>query len=231
MFFVHEIHALEPAGARDFEAYLRDQWTPAVAAEPGTRVVWCARSIPGAVSAPELVTMTGVADGATLTRFGERLRSGDLRELANSAPAGRVDRTVRILAPLKFNDYAPDLASVPLISDGTSNSLYIHDFVPPRIGMQRPYEDAMEKVYLSMMEMEFIAFVMWGGFETVAGGGPNPENVMVTLIREPQGGTDLLYNENARDDVKPGTWLYDALKLRDTWTSRLLRTVPWSPTS
>ena len=27
----------------------------------------------------------------------------------------------------------------------------------------------------------------------------------------------------------PGTWMHDALELRDQWTSRLLRTSEWSP--
>jgi hypothetical protein len=27
----------------------------------------------------------------------------------------------------------------------------------------------------------------------------------------------------------PGTWMHDALELRDRWTSRLLRTSSWSP--
>jgi hypothetical protein len=28
---------------------------------------------------------------------------------------------------------------------------------------------------------------------------------------------------------KPGTWMHDALGLRDRWQSRLLRTMRWSP--
>ena len=27
----------------------------------------------------------------------------------------------------------------------------------------------------------------------------------------------------------PGTWMHDALELRDQWESRLLRTAKWSP--
>jgi hypothetical protein len=27
----------------------------------------------------------------------------------------------------------------------------------------------------------------------------------------------------------PGTWMHDALEVRDEWTSRLLRTASWSP--
>jgi hypothetical protein len=27
----------------------------------------------------------------------------------------------------------------------------------------------------------------------------------------------------------PGTWMHDALDVRDDWESRLLRSAPWSP--
>jgi hypothetical protein len=30
---------------------------------------------------------------------------------------------------------------------------------------------------------------------------------------------------------RPGTWMHEALSLRDRWQSRLLRAAPWSPWS
>ena len=63
MFFVHQIHALSSATAADFETTLREEWCPAVAHDAGTKVVWCARSMPGAISFPEIITLTAVADG------------------------------------------------------------------------------------------------------------------------------------------------------------------------
>jgi hypothetical protein len=52
MFFVHQIHALSSATAAEFETTLREEWCPAVARAAGTKVVWCARSMPGAISFP-----------------------------------------------------------------------------------------------------------------------------------------------------------------------------------
>jgi hypothetical protein len=34
-----------------------------------------------------------------------------------------------------------------------------------------------------------------------------------------------------RQDVKPGTYMLDALKYRDQWQSKLLRSASWSPLS
>jgi len=39
----------------------------------------------------------------------------------------------------------------------------------------------------------------------------------------------LLRFEIPRQYRAPGTWMHDALDLRDQWTSRLLRTSSWSP--
>jgi hypothetical protein len=39
----------------------------------------------------------------------------------------------------------------------------------------------------------------------------------------------LLQTEIPPEYRRPGTWMHDALELRDDWTSRLLRTSSWSP--
>ena len=40
---------------------------------------------------------------------------------------------------------------------------------------------------------------------------------------------DLLAREVPPEFRQPGTWMIDALRVRDDWESRLLRTVRWSP--
>ena len=39
----------------------------------------------------------------------------------------------------------------------------------------------------------------------------------------------LLTHEIAPEMRAPGTWMHDALQLRDQWESKLLRTSSWSP--
>jgi hypothetical protein len=65
--------------------------------------------------------------------------------------------------------------------------------------------------------------------ETVPGGGTVPENLMITHIGTAKAGADLLHMEIPRAAFEPGQWMHEALQLRDTWTSRLVRTLPWSP--
>ena len=218
--------------ADSFETTIRDQWVPALAAEPGMRLVWCVRSMPGTASYPELITMTAVEDGAALERLGARYRSGDLRELSSELGRQREGVTTRVLASMEeFNPYSVDLDELPLVRDGAPSEMYIHDFVVPQPGMQRVYEVQMREAFMKMLEIDALPMKTWAGFETVAGGGRVPLSLMVTWIADPPAISNLLSQGNPRVAPEPGSWMSEGLKLRDTWVSRLVRSVPWSPTS
>src|SRR5215207_6185274 len=100
MFYVHEIHELDAGEAESFETMIREQWVPVLAADPGARLVWCVRSMPGTASYPELITMTAVEDGAVLERLGSRYRNGDLRELLSELGRQRKSVATRVLASM-----------------------------------------------------------------------------------------------------------------------------------
>jgi hypothetical protein len=232
MFYVHEIHALNAARADSFETTIRDQWVPALAVEPGMRLVWCVRSMPGTASYPELITMTAVEDGTALERLGARSRSGDLRALSSELGRQREGVTTRILASMEeFNPYSVELDDLPLVRDGAPSEMYLHDFVVPQPGMQRVYEVQMREAFMKMLEIDALPMKTWAGFETVAGGGRVPLSLMVTWIAHPPALSNLLSQGNPRVAPEPGSWMSEGLKLRDTWVSRIVRSVPWSPTS
>jgi hypothetical protein len=48
-------------------------------------------------------------------------------------------------------------------------------------------------------------------------------------IRRPEALTQLLTREMPPAHRGPGSYMHDALELRDQWESRLLRTSSWSP--
>ena len=48
-------------------------------------------------------------------------------------------------------------------------------------------------------------------------------------ILDPDRLTRLLTTEIRPEHRAPGTWMHDALDVRDRWESRLLRTSTWSP--
>lgn len=230
MLYVHEIHSLDPARADEFETALRSQWVPAIAEDDCTRLTWAVRSIPSSISSPELITLTAVTDGAAMERLGTRMRSGDLRDCAAELEPHRRGHTLRLVAPLEeFNAYEVDLDDVPLVRTEAPIEMYIHDFVIPRLGMQREYETQMRDYFMKHLENRPMR--SWAGFETVAGGGRTPESVMVTHVNNSRALAELVVHGHPRVAAEPGTWMSDALKLRDTWICRLVRSLPWSPTS
>jgi hypothetical protein len=232
MFFVHEIHSVDPAQTDAFETTLREEWVPALAADDGIRLVWCVRSMPAAISFPELITLTAVEDGRALERFGDRMRAGDLRGPGLELASHRRQVATRVLAPLEeFNPYQVDLTDVPLTRDDAPSRMYIHDFVVPQPAMQRRYEVQMREAFMTMLDLEGLEMLIWAGLETVSGGGRTPLSLMLTHIGSAAAGANLLAEGNPRVRPEPGTWMHEGLKLRDTWVSRLVRSVPWSPTS
>jgi hypothetical protein len=48
-------------------------------------------------------------------------------------------------------------------------------------------------------------------------------------ILDPDRLLGLLTTDIPAEMRAPGTWMHDALELRDRWESQLLRTSPWSP--
>lgn len=231
MLFIHEVHQLAGQTGGAFEQLLQDRWAPALAREDDARLVWCARSMPGAVSFPEIVTLTAVRDGAALERFGTRLRDGDLSDDAAALEAVRAGVARRVLSQLDFSPIDIDLAAIPAHPEShrQQGELYIHDFVPPQPGMQREFESKLAEVFAFLRDLKELGAPIWAAFETVAGGGPSPENLMVTQLANAEALMRTLTVEVPRDAVIPGMWMYDGLKVRDTWTSRLLCTVDWSP--
>lgn len=95
--------------------------------------------------------------------------------------------------------------------------------------MQREYEAKMGEVFVFLRDLKELGTPIWAGFETVAGGGTVPESLMYTHVANAEAAVRMLTLELPREAVVPGMWMYDGLKLRDTWTSRLLRSVTWSP--
>ena len=82
---------------------------------------------------------------------------------------------------------------------------------------------------MSMPDDELLQIVIWAGLETVAGGGPVPESLNISHVRSAAAETQLLAFEAPRDNKQLGNWMYDALQFHDTWTTRLVRGLRWSP--
>jgi hypothetical protein len=68
-------------------------------------------------------------------------------------------------------------------------------------------------------------------FQTAFGSGRRSEVVLWQRILDHSRLLRLLETEIAPEYRGPGTWMNDALEVRDDWQSQLLRTSAWSPLS
>ena len=227
MYFAHQVHKVRRRDAAGFESAIRDELMPKVATDAGSRLIWFAWTMDVAVSHLEAITMVAFEDARALAAFSERCRAGDLVDVSSRIDGLRVDVETRIARPLRFNPLKVDFASVPVDAREHTTQSYMHDFVPPCIGQSRAYEDAMCNIYMAMTDTELLDVVLWAGLEPVA--GPVPEQMNFSRIQTTDAVVKLIAQEFPRDIKKLGSWMFDALKVRDHWTTRLVRCASWSP--
>jgi hypothetical protein len=65
--------------------------------------------------------------------------------------------------------------------------------------------------------------------QTLPGAGRYPEVTLLQKLSALPPLIRLLTNDPPPEVMSPGSWMHEALELRDQWQSRLLRSAPWSP--
>ena len=65
--------------------------------------------------------------------------------------------------------------------------------------------------------------------QTMPGAGRHPEVTLVQKLGSLPPLIRLLTNDIPPEITGPGSWMHQALELRDQWRSKLLRTAVWSP--
>ena len=80
MLFIHETHEVVGLKEDQFETLFRTGWMPMLAEGDDARLLWYMNHAHGSGPAYNVVTITGVRDGAAWERLDQRLRTGDLRD-------------------------------------------------------------------------------------------------------------------------------------------------------
>jgi len=233
--FVHELHEVRGREEDAFEDALRAQWMPALARDGDARLLYCAKHAHGSGASYRMVTITALRDAAAWGRLVSRIDGGDLRDASVALDALRHDVHAKLLVPLPWSPLREvDLEAVP-VEPGLAHelSLFMEDTVWPHEGELETYVARAGDHYLAEMrrnaEREGTLLTILAGFRTAFGTGTRREIVLWQKLTEPRGLRPLLTSEVPARYKEPGTWMHDALALRDRWESRLLRTVSWSP--
>jgi hypothetical protein len=237
MLFVHEVHQVAGREAERFEELYRS-WSETLAATSDARLLWFLDQAHGTGPAYTYVTVTAVASAAALEELGDRQRRGDLQSWLAEVDALRHASTAKVLEPLPFSPLTEvDLAAVPAIGapaapDG-SLPLFMEDTAWPHRGKYEEYLAKAGTVYVELLQKAAEAgrnlLDLVAAFSPRWGSGHRREIVLWQRVGQPQGLLPLFRHEVPAVYKQPGTWMHDALEVRDQWESRLLRAASWSP--
>ena len=235
MLFIHEVHRVMGAHEDAFEARFRDEWMPTLAATDDARLLYFLRLTHGTGRAYNFVTLTAVENGAAWENLVWRLQRGDLRALSHEFDQQRWDATGKVLAPAEWSPLQTvDFAHVPTDAGEHDLTLFMEDTAWPHAGMLDEYLEAARDNYApslaegrhggrSLLELQSVFTPAWGA------AAKHREVILWQKVTRPSGLLGLLTSEVPEEHRAPGTWMHDALRVRDDWESRMLRTVAWSP--
>ena len=234
MWILHETHTVRGESEEELDALLRDAWIPRVAAAADARVAYVLRHAHGTGPSYRLITWTALSGAAAYQALADSVARGALREVAVELDRLRHDVDAKLLEPLPWSPLQRiDLAGVPASGADHALTLYMEDTVWPREGKLEEYVLRSGAHYAREMagheERGGAMLQVQGGFRTVFGSGRRREIVLWQKVLDARLVQGLLTHEVPAERKKPGTWMHDALELRDQWQSRLLRTTRWSP--
>ena len=234
MLLLHEVHRVRGTQEDDFEAAFRDRWMPELARGDDARLLYFLHLAHGSGRAYTAVTVTGVRDGAAWERLARSVQDGPLRAWAHDIDQTRHGVHAKALLTVPWSPpLVEDLDAVPTEPGDHPLTLFMEDTAWPHDGMLDDYLEAAHTHYApSLVEsrqggraiLELLA-----AFQTAWGTGRRSEVVLWQRILDNTKLQRLLETEVPAEFRAPGSWMHDALRVRDDWESRLLRTTRWSP--
>jgi hypothetical protein len=231
---LHEVHRVAGAQEERFEAAYRDEYIPALATTDGSRLLWYLHLSHGSGQAYTVVSITGCRDAAAWEELAERVRGGDLAGWSAEVDAMRHACEAKIVRPVSWSPLQEiDLSTVPVKGESHKNSLFMEDTAWPFAGGLQAYLQKAGTLYdhtLSSQKEEGTGMIeLEAAFQPVYGTHMTTEVILWQRVVNPKAVMWMLGHDLPPEASAPGTWLHDALEVRDRWESRLLRSASWSP--
>lgn len=232
MLFLHETHKVVGARQDEFDAAYREGWMPALAKGDNARLLWYTNHAHGSGLSYNVVTITGITDGAAWENLARRVQNGDLHNWMHELDQLRHNVIGKILLPVEWSPLQEvNLASVP--TDGATHplSLFMEDTGWPYAPLD-DYIRSWDEIYYRplaktsrLLEIQACFQIAHGSYkrrEAMLWQKIDPSDDYAALVH-------LLTTDIPPERRGPGTYMSEALKYRDQWESRLLRTSAWSP--
>jgi hypothetical protein len=207
---------------------------PLLAEDDDARLLWYANHAHGSGVSYQVVTITGVRDGAAWERLARRMQNGDLHDWVRETDTYRHDVTARIMLPVYWSRIQDvDFDTVP--TDGSEHelSLFMEDTGWPYVPID-DYIKMWDELYSQPITRHAegtgtVSIDIQACFQNAFGTGLRREAMLWQRIPNPETVLHLLTHDLDPEMRKPGTYMYDSLEYRDQWESKLLRTSKWSP--
>jgi hypothetical protein len=232
MLLLHELHTVAGRDEDPFEEAFREGWMPTLAKTDDARLLYYLKLAHGTGRAYHHVTITALRDGNAYERLARRVQQGDLREWSAGVDRYRHEVRGKLMLPV---DWSPlrdiDLEAVPV--DGRTHEpvLFMEDSAWPHEVKLDAYLEAARTHYAPSLEQqtERSLLTLLGVFQAALGAPRRREIVLWQRVDFPERLPGLFTRELPAHVKGPGTWMHDALEVRDDWESRLLRSAAWSP--
>ncbi|OBH35805.1 hypothetical protein A5692_11070 [Mycobacterium sp. E342] len=235
MLFLHETHQVVGTRQDEFEAAYREGWMPTLAAADDARLLWYTNHAHGSGLSYNVVTITGIIDGAAWERLVRRTQSGDLRPWIRELDNLRHEVRGKLLLPV---DWSPlqsvDLAGVPTTGQTHPLTMFMEDTGWPYAPLD-DYIRSWDEIYyrpLSRAPARMRILDIQACFQVAHGSHRRREAMLWQKIDDSNNYAALVHlltKEIPPEHRAPGSYMFDALQYRDQWQSRLLRTSDWSP--
>jgi|HubBroStandDraft_6_1064221.scaffolds.fasta_scaffold713734_2 hypothetical protein len=234
MLLLHEVHKVAGKQEEAFDAAYRDEFLPALGKTDDARLLWYLRLAHGSGAAYTVVSITGCRDATAWSTLADRVRTGDLQEWSTRVDAMRHECVSKIITPVSWSPRQDiDLTTVPTTAEEHELALFMEDTAWPYAGglqayiqkagtQYAPSLDESKERHQNIIELE-------AAYQPVYGSHKTTEVILWQRITNHKALLWLLANDLPVGATDPGTWMHDALEVRDQWESRILRSASWSP--
>jgi hypothetical protein len=234
MLLLHEVHEVSGRHEDAFEAAYREGWLSALATTDDARLLHFLHHAHGTGVSYNVVTVTLLRDAAAWERLAARVHGGDLVKWSAEVDRLRHEVTAKLLVPLPWSPVQEIvIGAVPTAPASRDPVVYMEDTVwPYEGGLERYIEQSGAHYAREMADHDRSGTAILrveASFRTAFGTGRRREIVLWQRVVQPRALSALVSREVPHRYKQPGTWMHEALELRDRWESKLLRSAPWSP--
>ncbi|MGP0031463.1 MAG: hypothetical protein ACLPVF_13270 [Acidimicrobiales bacterium] len=234
MLLLHEVHRVAGAQEDAFERAYRDELLPTLAGSDGARLLWYLRLAHGSGAAYTVVTITGCRDASAWSALADRVRRGDLQDWSGRVDALRHGCQAKMLTPVPWSPRQDiDLATVPTSGEAHDPTLFMEDTAWPFPGGLQAYLQKAGTLYDTTLATQRESgqgiIELEAAYQPVYGSHTTREVILWQRVVNHKALLYLLAHDLPDSATAPGTWMHDALAVRDQWESRILRSAPWSP--